>query len=351
MDADCIKLTSYFDERGRVDGRTAADALIDLYAGKGLAASILLRGMEGSGHRHHPRTGTSLPLSEDLPLTAITVDTRPNIETVLDQTLELTDHGLVTLERTRLLSEEIDPVGIMNRADEATKLTFFLGSHDRVYGVRAFEVICELLYRRGIVGAAVLPGIDGTAHGHRRRTQFLNRNAEVPVMIIAVDSGNRIGPVLPELGGLVRRPLLTLEQVRVCKRDGQFINHPENAQGTDDHGFPLWQKLTVYTSEAARHEGQPIHRAIMRGLRSAGVSGATAHRGIWGFHGDHLPHGDHFRQLGRHVPVVTTVIGTADCIPAAFGIIDKFTSERGLVTSETIPALRATSAHRQRGRP
>ena len=59
---------------------------------------------------------------------------------------------------------------------------------------------------------------------------------------------------------------------------------------------PLWQKLMVYTSEAARHDGQPIHRAIVRRLRSASISGATTTRGIWGFHGDHAPHGDHFLQ-------------------------------------------------------
>jgi PII-like signaling protein len=326
VDADCIKLTSYFGERDRAGGRLTAGALIDLYAAHGLAASILLHGA------------------------AIAIDTRPNIETVLDKALELTNHGLVTLERAQLLSDEIDPVGIISQAGEATRLTFFLGSHDHVYGAPAFEVICELLYRRGIAGATVLPGVDGTAHGRRQRAQFFSRNAEVPMMITAVDPGGLLGPVLPELGGLVRRPLLTLEQVRVCKRDGRLINHPEEARGNDDHGFPLLQKLTVYTSEAARYEGQPIHRAIVRELRSAGISGATSHRGIWGFHGDQPPHGDHFLQPGRHVPVVTTVIDTADRILEAFGIVDKLTSERGLVTSETIPAFRAASARRPQGR-
>jgi PII-like signaling protein len=171
------------------------------------------------------------------------------------------------------------------------------------------------------------------------------------MMVIAVGSGDRIGLVLPELGGLLRRPLMTLEQVRICKRDGQLINRPETALGADDHGFPFWQKLTVYTSEAARHEGQPIHRAIVRRLRSARISGATTHRGIWGFHGDRPPHGDRFLQVGRHVPAVTTVIDSAERISAAFDVIDEITSERGLVTSEILPAIRATSEQYQRGKP
>jgi len=155
--------------------------------------------------------------------------------------------------------------------------------------------------------------------------------------------------MLPELAGLLRYPLMTLQRVRVCKRDGQLINVPELAAEADDHGFPPWQKLTVYTSEAARHDGQPIHRAIVRRLRSAGISGATTYRGIWGFHDERPPHGDRFLQLDRHVPMVTTVIDTAERIFAAFDIIDEHTKERGLVTSEAVPAMRAFPGHRQPG--
>ena len=82
-----------------------------------------------------------------------------------------------------------------------------------------------------------------------------------------------------------------------------------------------------------------MHRAIVRRLRSAGLSGATTLRGIWGFHGDHAPHGDRLPQLGLHVPVVTIVIDTPECIAGAYSVVDELTSERGLVTGETISCL------------
>ena len=69
----------------------------------------MLRGIQGFGLEHHLRIDRSLSLSEDLPMTAIAVDTGPNIEAVLDQTLELNLSGLVTLEQARLLSGEIEP--------------------------------------------------------------------------------------------------------------------------------------------------------------------------------------------------------------------------------------------------
>jgi len=82
--------------------------------------------------------------------------------------------------------------------------------------------------------------------------------------------------------------------------------------------------------------------AIVRRLRTAGLSGATTVRGLWGFHGDHPPHGDRLLQLSRRVPVVTVVIDVPERIAEAFDIIDSLTTEQGLVTSETVPAIRLT---------
>ena len=139
---------------------------------------------------------------------------------------------------------------------------------------------------------------------------------------------------------MIRRPLITLERIRVCKRDGSLLERPHALPGTDEHGLSMWQKLMVYTSEAARHRDQPIHRALIRELRKRKSSrGATVLRGIWGFHGDHEPHGDKLFQLVRHVPTVTIIVDTPDIIAESFDVIDEFTREQGLVTSEMVPAL------------
>ena len=337
MNADCLKLTSYFGERQRTANGFIADALLGLYGQHEIAASILLRGTEGFGLKQHQRTDRSLTLSEDLPLVTVAVDTRPRIEAILGDAVRLTGSGLVTLERARMLTDDISAADLR----ESTKLTIYLGRQERVYRVPAFVAVCDLLHRRGIAGATVLLGVDGTAHGQRQRAAFFSRNAETPMMVISVGSGEQISRVLPELGALLRRPLLTLERVIICKRDGEHLGTPAALPGTDQTGMPLWHKLMVYTSEAALSEGQPIHRAIVRRLREAGVSGATTLRGVWGFHGDHLPHGDRLLQVGRHVPVVTVVVDTPERIVTAFSVIDELTAQRGIVTSETVPAIRA----------
>jgi PII-like signaling protein len=288
-------------------------------------------------------------LSEDLPLVSVAVDTRPHIDAMLDELRTVQQTGLVTLERARMLRDEIGPVVLPEELHEATKLTIYVGRQERVYRVPAFVAVCDLLHRRGVAGATVLLGVDGTAHGERQRARFLGTNANVPMMIIAVGSGERIGRVLPELGALLRRPLITLERVRVCKRDGELIERPHALPSTDDHGMAMWQKLMIFTSEGARHDGQPVHRAIVQRLRRTGARGATALRGIWGFAGSHRPHGDHLLQLGRRVPVLTVVIDSPERIAATFTLIDELTGDHGVVSSEMVPALTAVSGTHQHG--
>ena len=129
-------------------------------------------------------------------------------------------------------------------------------------------------------------------------------------MIIAVGSTAQVSAAATELAAVVPNPLLTIERVRLCKRDGELFARPPQLPMTDEHGRTLWQKLMVYTDEGITHDGLPLHRALVqRLLRSGTARGATVLRGIWGFTGDHKPHGDKVFQFARRVPV-TTIIGT-----------------------------------------
>jgi PII-like signaling protein len=341
VNEDCLKLTTYFGERDRTDHHLLADELLDLYERHEVQSSILLRGIEGFGLRHHVHTDRLLSLSEDLPVVSIAVDSRSRIENLLTDVLAIKRRGLLTLERARLLSEDVPPLQLPQELHEATKLTVYLGRQERVDRRPAFAAVCDLLYRSGISGATVLLGVDGTHRGRRTRARFFSRNADVPMMIIAVGPGEQIGRVLPELGGLLRQPLITLERIRMCKRDGQLLAEPHRLPGVDSRGLALWQKLMIYSSERARHGGHPLHHVLVRRLRESQVAGATSLRGIWGFHGAHAPHGDKLLQLRRHVPVVTIVVDTPERIAKAFEIVDEVTDESGLVTSEMVPAMTA----------
>jgi PII-like signaling protein len=224
---------------------------------------------------------------------------------------------------------------------EGTKLTVYLGRTERALGMPAYVAVVELLRRHGLDGATVLLGVDGMVHGRRERGRFLSRNANVPLMIIASGAGDVVGEALAPLGGLLRNPLLTLERIRVCKRDGQNIAEPRQLPETDDAGLGVWQKLMVHASEDARHEGHALYVQLIRRLREEGATGATALRGIWGFSGEREPHGDRLLSLRRRVPVLTVVVDRPDAIQRWWRVIDEVTDETGLVTSELVPAFHA----------
>jgi PII-like signaling protein len=339
MAADGLRLSAYFGERDRANGRLLADALMDVFERHGVSTSVLLRGIEGFGIKHSLATERLLTLSEDLPVLAIALDTEARIEAVLEEVHALSRHGVITLERARLLGGA-DAAQLVPGSD-AVKLTVYIGRQEQVAGRAASLAVVDCLHRHGVAGASVLLGLDGTAHGVRRRGRFFARNAQVPLMIQSVGESSSVAGALEEIAGMLSEPAMTLERVRVCKRDGVLLGEPLRPPAVDEHGLAYWQKLVVYTSEQSRYEHQPLHSALIRRLRREGAAGATALRGQWGYHGEHRPHGEAFWSIRRHVPVLTVLLDTPANMQRWFEVVDQMTAETGLVTSEIVPALRA----------
>jgi PII-like signaling protein len=338
---DALKLTVYFGERDRAGGRLLADELLDRFGALRVEASVLLRGVEGFGRRPGLRTDRLLTLAEDLPAVAIAIERRERIEPLMAAVRGIADQGLITLERARLLAGAGGVLELPAELSEAVKLTVFLRRRERVARVPAFVAVCDLLRRGGIAGATALLGVDGTRRGQRARAAFFGRNADVPVIVVAVGAGERVARVVPEIARLLEDPLLAVERVRVCKRDGSLLAMPHELPATDGHGLALWQKLSVHASQAASAGGRPLHAELIHRLREADAAGATAVRGIWGFNGDHRPRGDALLAVRRRVPMVTIALEPPQRAARTFAIIDELTAAQGLVTVEMVPALSA----------
>ena len=342
-----LKLTAYFSERQRVGSRFLADSMLDLLADRHVATSIVLRGIASFGHSHIIRSDRSLTLSEDPPITIAAIDTQDVISGLLPDAVGLMEKGTLTLERARLVGDASAPVLPPNHD---VKLTIYIGRRKRVGGLPAYHAVCDLLHRHHFAGASVLLGVDGTADGQRRRAKFFGRNSEVPLMIIAIGTVAQVASVLPELESLIYSRMITVERVQICIRDGHLLARPPERPTVDDAGRPLWQNLMVHSSEATLHDGVPIHRAIVRRLfESRAAAGTTVLRGIWGFYGDHKPHGDALIQFRRQVPVTTIIIDTPDRMQNIFDVVDELTERRGVVTSEMVPAVVTTTDERRYG--
>ena len=92
----------------------------------------------------------------------------------------------------------------------------YLGESDRWHGKPLYQAIVERLRERGLAGATVLRGIEGFgAKQHLHSTRILSLSEDLPILVEAVDTEEKIRAVLPELDEMVTDGLITLEKVEV----------------------------------------------------------------------------------------------------------------------------------------
>lgn len=333
---NALKLTIFFGERNRVAGELTARALGRLLASRRMRHAMLLRGREGFGLKHPLMTGRLLTLSEDLPLVWVAIDAPARIREVAREIDALLPQGLVTLERIWIADAGRAPV---DRGDDA-KLTIYFRRGERYRGRPAHEAALDVLRALGVEGASVLLGVDGVRGGRRTPARLLARNREVPTMILAVGSWPAAVAALAPLTAVLDRPLLTLERVRLLRRDGERLAEPR-PPAPDGPAPSLWHKVTVLSAADSQATAGPLYVELNRGLRMAGISGCTVLGGVVGYSGDGPPHADRFLSLRRRVPVIVVTVDLPSRMAAAWPAIAAATRQSGLVVEELVPAFRA----------
>lgn len=95
-------------------------------------------------------------------------------------------------------------------------LRIYLGESDQWHGRPLYQAIVERLRERGLAGATVLRGIEGFgAKQHLHTTRLLSLSSDLPVLIEAVDSVEKIRAIIPEMDEMLGDGLITLEKVEV----------------------------------------------------------------------------------------------------------------------------------------
>jgi len=107
-------------------------------------------------------------------------------------------------------------------------------------------------------------------------------------------------------------------------------------------------ELRIYTGEADRWHGHPLHEAILQRLLELGMAGATVTRGIEGFgHNAHL-HTSKLLRLSEDLPIVIDVVDAADRIRSVLPELDEMVGD-GLITVQPIQVIAYRGAGRRRG--
>ena len=213
-------------------------------------------------------------------------------------------------------------------ADERReRVSVYLEGNDRIQRKRAHVVVCELLRRNGLAAAVAYRDLHYPSRTDSRK----------PMVIVAIGFGTQIAAALRALHRLREWPLITVQTVSICKRDGDVVDGLRPVVSHAERGMAPWNRLTIYTESSARHQGQPLHRALLSRLHAVGVIGAVTLRGAGGFVAELSALGE--LQLSRQVPLVTMVVDTTAHIARTFDAVEECTARHGLVTNEALSGV------------
>lgn len=114
----------------------------------------------------------------------------------------------------------------MRISGAAKRMRIYIGESDQWRGRPLFAVLLETFKREGLAGATVLRGLAGFgAHSRIHTATILRLSEDLPLVVEAVDSAERIERALAIAGPMVREGLITVEDVTVVKYSHRGL-HP-----------------------------------------------------------------------------------------------------------------------------
>ena len=99
---------------------------------------------------------------------------------------------------------------------KAVLLRIYLSENDVFEGRSAHHAIIEYLKDSYVAGATVIHGIEGYGvHSNIHTASILRLGVDLPLIVEAVDTEDKIKPLLPKLREMAPKELMTLQEVEI----------------------------------------------------------------------------------------------------------------------------------------
>ena len=95
-----------------------------------------------------------------------------------------------------------------------SRITVFVGESDQVHHRPLYTEVVHRAHAAGLAGASVFRGAEGYgATNHIHTTRLLSLSGDLPMMIVIVDTHEKVTRFLPELSHLVTQGLIVVDEV------------------------------------------------------------------------------------------------------------------------------------------
>ncbi|HUI77421.1 MAG TPA: DUF190 domain-containing protein [Bryobacteraceae bacterium] len=221
----------------------------------------------------------------------------------------------------------------MLKKGPAKKVTVFINEDTQHHMTPLHDSIMTFLMHKGVSGATATRAHSGFGSHQMLHTPKVEVLAEhLPIRIEFVETAEMVDEILPTLYEMVSDGLIEVQDTTVVKLARKSAK-PEPALPHQRKQGPA-KLLRVFLGEADKWHDDPLYAAIVKKLLLMDVAGATVYRGILGYGAKGHEHKATFFHPTRDLPIMVSVIDTAEKIAAAAEAIEGMLEDGLIVISD-----------------
>jgi PII-like signaling protein len=220
----------------------------------------------------------------------------------------------------------------------AKKVTIFINEDTQHHMQALHDSIMTFLLHKGVNGATATRAFSGFGSHQQLHTPKVEVLADhLPIRIEFVETPEKVDEVLPTLYDMVSDGLIEVQDTNVVKHARKLPKSEPKLPHERKEG-PA-KLLRVFFGEADKWHNEPLYDAIVKKLRMLDMAGATVYRGILGYGAKGHQHKKSFFHVSLDMPIMLSVIDTADKIEAAAEAVESML-EDGLIVISDVEMVR-----------
>lgn len=218
------KVTIFLNEDTQHHLTTLHDAIMTFLMHKGVSGATATRAFSGFGAHQVLHTPKVEALAQHLPIRIEFVDTSEKVDEVLPTLYEMVADGLIEVQDTTVVKHarkaaKPEPKLPHQRTEgQAKLLRCFIGEADKWHGEPLYDAIVKKLRMMEIAGATVYRGILGYgAKGHQHKKSFFHVSKDLPIMVSAIDSADKIAAAAEAIEGMLEDGLIVISDADIVR--------------------------------------------------------------------------------------------------------------------------------------